>query len=385
MKFEGFSLMELRSEFSDILSKTIPSPEIFQPTFLEISGFPHYEEVISNWYAFFFTTSGNHSLKTLFINSLLDCIKDKLGTTNQLSFEVETAKVIRERMVKDKRIDLLIYDEAFQLEDDEIYRNAIIIENKINASLYNDLDCYFDNISVEQTKQGVVMSIKPVTIQCDGFINITHKYFIDKVSGNIGKYLVKANPKYLILLQELIQQLQTFSQTKDMKEYLEFYFENAVKINELIQIKENAFEEIVHGIKLKLEDSHFTFTRKYSDSLNIKYSENNLILLTIETGKIFTEGKFKIKLWLSGELAKKWNWTGLKTQLEQMKLKPADVRFNELSTGSQWATVAIEELSFPLTIETISNFPERLAEHINNVWEPFIAELINLLNDPILT
>lgn len=41
-------------------------------TFMEIAGYPHYENACSNFLAFFFDPEGPHGLGNLFLHSLMD-------------------------------------------------------------------------------------------------------------------------------------------------------------------------------------------------------------------------------------------------------------------------------------------------------------------------
>ena len=52
------------------------------PTFMEVAGYPHYENVCSNILAFFFDPSKPHGLGTLFLDALarVGGIKDQEGT-----------------------------------------------------------------------------------------------------------------------------------------------------------------------------------------------------------------------------------------------------------------------------------------------------------------
>ena len=43
-------------------------------TFMEIAGYPHYENVCSNFLAFFFDPEGPHGLGSLFLDALFDSL-----------------------------------------------------------------------------------------------------------------------------------------------------------------------------------------------------------------------------------------------------------------------------------------------------------------------
>lgn len=111
------------------LQQVPPRPER-RPTFMEISGYPHYENVCSNILVFFFDPSEPHGLGTLFLDALasIGCIKEpdwSTGADIQVDREVVTSS--------GNRIDLLI----------KSHSHAILIENKIFAGTdYNPLGDY---------------------------------------------------------------------------------------------------------------------------------------------------------------------------------------------------------------------------------------------------
>jgi len=376
MNLENTSLDILKKDFQKVFTLSIPVEERPETTFLEISGFPHYEEVISNWYAFFLRSDGVHNFKTLFITSLIECYEEIRGK-NSVFFALEETKVIRERMVNEKRIDLLVYDQIDTIgKDDDTYKNAFIIENKINATLYNELDSYYNGICAEN-KYGIVLTLLPLKMATSNFINITHQKLMSRVSDNIGKYLLKSNPKYLLMLREFIQQIQLFNKTIDMKATVDFYFENAAKINDLIKIKENAMDSIIDSIKSHIENTDFNWGRKYPEALNIRFKKDPQVLLTIDTSKIFIEGSYVINLWLSGELAKAWQHN--KEIFNNLSSKPNDIIYNESPTGAQYAFVASEKVSFGLSKENIEKFPLLFSNHLQNSWAPFLNIAIEVL------
>ncbi len=99
-------------------------------TFMDVSGYPHYENVVSNILAFFFDDSEEHGFGNLWLNSLLSCAKRT---------DLEDAHAAVEREVftsKNNRIDLLITSDRY----------ILCIENKIFADVYNDLKDYAKDI-----------------------------------------------------------------------------------------------------------------------------------------------------------------------------------------------------------------------------------------------
>lgn len=125
--------MNLR-DLEDFLDhNVIPKIKKRPKTFLGIAKQPHYENVMSNIYAFYFNVDEVHGMQDLFINSLLEIINEsKLRDQKKVAaisdFEVSTEVSTK----KNGRIDILLSSED----------HAIIIENKVYHTLNNNLEDY---------------------------------------------------------------------------------------------------------------------------------------------------------------------------------------------------------------------------------------------------
>ena len=96
-------------EFLD--TAEIPVIEPKPLTFLEIAKQPHYENVLSNIYAFFFDVNAEHGFKELFISTLVALRMKKLGLTSSkfegfYDFNIETEYFTKKR----GRIDILLHN-----------------------------------------------------------------------------------------------------------------------------------------------------------------------------------------------------------------------------------------------------------------------------------
>ena len=176
--------------------------------------------------------------------------------------------VLREEAVKDekgnmKRIDLLLQND----------NEAIIIENKVYASLYNRLDLYWKKPDVpDENKRGVVLSLWPKHTP-DNFVNITHEEFAKAIERNLSSYFMSAQPEALILLQDFIQNIYNVTHSMN-KEELKFYFQvgNREKINRLAEIRTN----VIKHIKETIEDKKI-LEPKFKEQgwrLSVKTKEN---------------------------------------------------------------------------------------------------------------
>ena len=119
-------------EVKEICEK-IPKKE---KTFMEISGYPHYENVCSNILAFYFNPKEEHKLNDIMLTALLDVAKEK-NVKADTNINASNINVFREFTTENgNRIDIV-------MQSDEI---VIGIENKIMAEVYNDLTDYANTL-----------------------------------------------------------------------------------------------------------------------------------------------------------------------------------------------------------------------------------------------
>jgi hypothetical protein len=217
----------------------IEKPNISNPTFLEIAGYPHYENVCSNILSFYFDSRGLHQLDDLLIQSILNCVKFDFNEKN-----INTINVTREVFTnEDKRIDIVI-----ECED-----VVIAIENKIWAPIYNDLNIYskFIDEKFNNERVKIVLSVLPVFENFkSGFLNITYQMFFDELKNNIGTKIIQAHPKYLTLLTDFIESILNLTKPDEMnKEMLNFFIEEKERVLQLIDEKSKLDSFILKKIK----------------------------------------------------------------------------------------------------------------------------------------
>lgn len=239
------------NKFAIILNefKIIPKLER-KRNFLEISGYPHFENVSSNILKFYFHSEAEHNLKDLFLKSLLALIDEKLIVEGDFyeCLDVETERVTS----KGNRLDLLIETENF----------IIGIENKIYHGLSNPLDDYSKLIDSEVKKKKknrafkLVLSlsrIKGSKIKKNEWIYITHLELVSKVEEYIGAYMVEANSDYLLFLKNYIINIKNMSGQIKENDKMNFFIEdNFEVIKDLLKEYKNFEEkEFQNTIRLK--------------------------------------------------------------------------------------------------------------------------------------
>lgn len=232
----------------------IPKSKKRPKTFLGIAKQPHYENVLSNIYAFFFNENEAHRFKDLFTVSLMQVIQEsklieELPQWKSKDFPLFQNFNPRTEVSTEKggRIDLL-------LDNGE---RAIIIENKVYHHLNNDLQDYWNSIEfTDENKIGIILSLKSIPyiqygkFECSvHYINVTHLELVQQIQKNMGGYLLEANLKYQIFLTDFIQNIMNMSTPVLTTKEIAFYFENQEKINDVVSFKKNLRDHIIAEVE----------------------------------------------------------------------------------------------------------------------------------------
>lgn len=185
-----------------------------RPTLMSVSGYPHYENVISNILAFLLDSSAEHGQNDLWVKSLMDCYIMKSPEEDLRSDAISVHSVDREQLTTEgNRIDIVITGEPY----------TIGIENKIFSSVYNDLDEYsaeiekLANFNVQSQPINILLSVKNEESSLRaGFINITCSELLDKVKSNMEEYREEADDIWLINTDEFIYTMEQYVMTQQL-------------------------------------------------------------------------------------------------------------------------------------------------------------------------
>lgn len=165
-----------------------------EPTFFEITKFPHAEIVYSNILAFYFNIKKEHNFGDLILRALL----------NSANIEIEEIKYVNVYPEyytnKGNRIDLVLCSENF----------VIGIENKINASIYNDLTDYAETLeAINKNCYKIILSLKEESAIANenGYINVTYDNFISNIK-KLTDDVWDSNNKWHILLREFMMTIE---------------------------------------------------------------------------------------------------------------------------------------------------------------------------------
>ena len=198
-----------------------PTPQR-APTTLELSGYPHLENVYSNILAFFLDPGREHGFGPLFLESLLSVAEDEAIQGGE---EIE---VNREEITgTGNKIDLVISTDTL----------IVGIENKIFQELDNDLKDYGKHLDQKANGRrvckillGLNLPNKPKDEQkLSGFKPITYEAYFDEVLRRIGPVLIGSNDRYLRFLLEVIETVNHLTEGSAMNLEMLAFFQNHEK------------------------------------------------------------------------------------------------------------------------------------------------------------
>ncbi|WP_282039336.1 PD-(D/E)XK nuclease family protein [Saccharicrinis aurantiacus] len=286
MNLNSLSLFFNKNNIPEIKEKPL--------TFLGIAKQPHYENVWSNIYAFYFNVDAEHGLKDLFIKSLLQIVNSKQEEAFQFTtnYNIHTESSTN----NNGRIDLLLSNDT----------DAIIIENKVNHLLNNDLEDYWDS-TPQANKQGILLSLKAIHhIHHNSFINITHLELLSVVMQNFGTYICEASDKFTIFLKDFYQNILNLSDPMEAQN-LDFYYQHTQHINEAAKLKHSVKDYVESEVVKVCEQLNLDFHKGYggADRGYDYYSckrDGNLIYTVCYGGLLENSKKLDIVVELQNEL-----------------------------------------------------------------------------------
>jgi hypothetical protein len=192
-----------------------PALHEWQPTFFSIAGIEDKELPLSNVYAFFFDSEEVHGLGTLFLQALLDVVATKApGRVAEWPALDGPVRVAREYGVKhQQRVDLVVHDgPGTNILKGASY--AILIENKVNHWLANDLANYWDSIPEPARKLGVVLGVRREWPAAP-WVFVSHAELVRAVQQRLGPQLSRVHARYLPVLLHFLDYLTSMSEQQE--------------------------------------------------------------------------------------------------------------------------------------------------------------------------
>lgn len=232
--FSNLSIKEL--EQIKKLQLSIPKIKKVNPTALYIAGLSHLEKTSQNFYAYFLNQYNHKEFSHLVLSAFVSLInqkRDSFPLMNNWDIITETSTN------SGKRVDILI--EGL----DDLYPLNIIIELKIRASLYNDLEDYWDNYGSKHSI-GLVISIFPIETTNNNFINITHSDLCHEIKKKYTKASFKLPTNEEFIFYDFINSIQIMTDsTKNTEVNLAFYEENRNLLSKLEAYRTLVYDKII--------------------------------------------------------------------------------------------------------------------------------------------
>ncbi|XSG76546.1 PD-(D/E)XK nuclease family protein [Herpetosiphon llansteffanensis] len=214
--------MQAISAMLQAFAKLPPQPTT-TPTFLEIAGYPHLENVASNILAFYLQSTNQHNLGNLLFRALMQLVDRDIQGDYPVTARREDVTA------GNKRIDLVIETPEF----------IIGIENKIYHQLDNDLAIYHNHLKAlanGRTVYGFVLALHSVKLPAESYFkSISYKQLFASVES-LWHVAEHANSdKYIGFFHDFSETLLNLSRGTTMSaERLAFFQSNRQEIQELL-------------------------------------------------------------------------------------------------------------------------------------------------------
>ncbi len=195
-------------------------------TFMEIAGYPHYENVCSNILAFFMDPKETHGLETLILDALASA--GNIATADE---GVGGNVSVEREVITDagNRIDILI-------ESDD---RAILIENKIYAGVSNPFEDYTVYLN-RRTPEGraqhkLLLTLYPTSEGSEWcFMNLTYTEFVGEIRSLLGRYVSRADTRHLTIFLDFLNTLENLQRgTRMDQKFVEFLAERGDDVQSL--------------------------------------------------------------------------------------------------------------------------------------------------------
>lgn len=263
-----------------------PAPE--RMNVFSISGFPNREIVSSNILAYFLDPANPHGLKDLLLRSLWELLKER--ETDRRSFpddvDLSNCSVVTEYPAHGegagkgtKRIDILV-----KIDD----RVAVIIENKVDAGLYNPLHIYRHQLESEGFTEPLTVVLHrsndmAITAADDvnlgvSLFDLSYDDFFDRILTGLGEASLNADLRSVDILHQFIDNYSPRRIGRRMNE-------SNTQIDNFLEQVKGVEEELFQAM-----EDYRTFTklsREKVHNLYLSLAEDKSITVDGETFTLF--------------------------------------------------------------------------------------------------
>lgn len=228
-------------------------------TFMEIAGYPHYENVCSNILAFFMDPEEAHGLGTLVLDALVGAI-DRADASGGVGGSISVKREVFTDL--GNRIDLLIESDG----------GVILIENKIYAianNPFNDYTNYLDRAySDRANRKKILLTLYPTNEGSKwGFTDLAYEVFVRDIRSLLGSYVSGADARYLMMFLDFLNTLESLRRGTGMdREFVKLLAKRSDDIRHLfadLKIFRSELRNKVEALESLVDASHYPNVEQY--------------------------------------------------------------------------------------------------------------------------
>jgi hypothetical protein len=360
-----------------------PSLPTAEPTFFTVAGIERKELPLSNVYAFFFRSTEKHGLRMLFGEALLAVIKAKQPLPIGFPETIGQLQVAREYPMNDgQRLDLLLHDGFTQGSVDGA-TFAILVENKIDHWLTNNITNYWDSISHDLPKIGVVLGLRDEH-PTKPWVFVSHLELARAVEQRLGPIISRINPRYLPILLHFLEYLKQMSNAHD-------------ELSTIFTFIQRHRQELAqaHGLLAYLKPERFAQT--IADAFGSGYAETQVLAdyprvrihptatkridYLVWFGNVLdlnAKPEFSITLWPGENMAKE-----TRSELRQMLLAQSAAQGTGIIRPSwfsdeKWFDIMLAGKDYPFYGTTLTDLEQQVREAFQTDWLPMESSWLSL-------
>lgn len=289
-------------------------------TFMEIAGYPHYENVCSNVLAFFMNPEEQHGLGTLVLDALVS-VEGSADADNVIGGNVSVEReVITET---GNRIDILIASDDY----------AILIENKIHAGVNNPFDdysAYLDHVADGREKHKFLLTLYPTSEGSEWcFKNLTHKEFVGQIRSLVGSYVSREDTRYLTIFLDFLNTLENLRRGSRMnQEFVKFLARRSDDVETFstdLQRFRNELREKVKGLQSLVDTSYPTVRLGTGSRAKLSYTSVHIIKVVAENLLFHINTSISPHGWeIDFDIPRKSDYSKLSEFLQRLEIPFAD-------------------------------------------------------------
>lgn len=277
-------------------------------------------------------------------------------------------------------VDLLVSGSG---EDEN---NAVVIENKINHHLHNDLSDYWNSApGDDDSKVGILLTLNAHHIPGDvkgKFVNVRHRDWIDAVIQASSNY--QLNTEQQVLLSNFHHAIINLSQNLTMNEQVLFFLNNIKAVNDIAQTRHQAWLHVTSQINSAAAQLGYSVGGTRSEhyrTLHIPKVDG--VYYTILFHTLLEESQhISIILEINGKVAQMVDQLDaeLMSDLEAVKDKGLEHRCYREGGWIHYLT-----LTSTIDRQTMANLAEYIATKIQDDFSDFTQKAVKAINGKILT